>query len=79
MQLWPAAYRRPPIFEVIASAGQVSALEMASTFNMGLGFLLCTSAAGAARILAEPETPWLAVGEIMEGPCGVDLGYASVR
>lgn len=74
LRLWPDSYQQPPIFRIIAQAGEISAQEMASTFNMGLGFLLCTSAAGAQRILAEPQTPWLRVGEIVTGAPGVDLG-----
>jgi phosphoribosylformylglycinamidine cyclo-ligase len=74
MRIWPDSYERPPIFQVIAQAGEVSALEMASTFNMGLGFLLCVSAAGAERILAAPATRWRRVGELVAGAQGVDLG-----
>jgi phosphoribosylformylglycinamidine cyclo-ligase len=73
MHLWPGSYLQPPIFQIIAQAGAVSALEMASTFNMGLGFLLCVSAVGAERILAGPATPWRRVGELIEGPMGVHL------
>lgn len=74
LRLWPDSYRQPPIFRIIAQAGEISAHEMASTFNLGLGFLLCASAAGAERILAAPATPWLRVGEIVAGAQGVDLG-----
>ena len=74
LRLWPDSFVQPPIFRIIAQAGEISAPEMASTFNMGLGFLLCASAAGAERILAAPQTRWQRVGEIVEGAMGVDLG-----
>lgn len=65
----PAAYERPAIFDLIAEAGDITAAEMAATFNMGLGFLAVVEPGG--------EFPgWQRVGEIVEG-AGVDLGYAA--
>jgi phosphoribosylformylglycinamidine cyclo-ligase len=71
----PAAWPRPPIFDVLQSAGQIAESEMARTFNMGLGFLLVATPAGAERLLAMPDTPWLGVGKVIAGAPGVDLGY----
>jgi phosphoribosylformylglycinamidine cyclo-ligase len=78
LRLRPESYVQPPIFEVIARAGGISEHEMASTFNMGLGFLLCVSPAGAERLLAAPASGWREVGEVVSGAEGVDLGYAAV-
>jgi phosphoribosylformylglycinamidine cyclo-ligase len=69
----PDTYARPPIFDLIASAGDVGDDEMAATFNMGLGFLGVVSAGDAA---AAEEMGWLHVGEVVTGEPRVDLGYA---
>lgn len=59
----PDAVPRLPIFELIAEAGQVSAAEMANTFNMGLGFVIVVAQDAAPAILREfPE--WLDVGVV---------------
>lgn len=71
----PASHHRPPIFALIARAGDIALSEMAATFNMGLGFLLVVSPSGAERLLAAPASPWLAVGQLQAGERGVDLGY----
>ncbi|MEX2418902.1 MAG: phosphoribosylformylglycinamidine cyclo-ligase, partial [Acidimicrobiia bacterium] len=65
----PDAYERPPVFDLIAEAGEIAAAEMAATFNMGLGFVAIVAPG------MEP-TDWIRVGEVVEG--GVtDLGYAA--
>jgi phosphoribosylformylglycinamidine cyclo-ligase len=69
-------YTRPPIFDVIAEAGAITAPEMARTFNMGLGFVMIVSQRGAARLMQTPDSPWLTVGEVVSGTTGVELGYA---
>lgn len=72
----PQTYRRPPIFDLLASWGGVTPDEMARTFNMGLGFLAVVSRTDADRILSDGKGPWIAVGQIAAGQGGADLGYA---
>ena len=69
MRIDPNAYARPPIFDLIAAAGDISPDEMAATFNMGLGFVAIVDP-------GERAEGWLRVGEVIEGG-GVYLGYAS--
>jgi phosphoribosylformylglycinamidine cyclo-ligase len=64
----PDAYERPPVFDLIAEAGEIEAVEMAATFNMGLGFVAIVDPG------MEPAD-WIRVGEVVEGGV-VDLGYA---
>jgi phosphoribosylformylglycinamidine cyclo-ligase len=71
VRLDPNSYARPPIFDLIAAAGDVEPDEMAATFNMGLGFVAIVDSERAAD-----ATGWLRVGEVIEGG-GVYLGYAS--
>lgn len=70
-------YAIPPIFELIRDAGAVAWHELASTFNMGLGFLVVVDRAGAdvAREQASSQG-WVEVGVVTQGTRGVDLGYA---
>ncbi|MBI5508716.1 MAG: phosphoribosylformylglycinamidine cyclo-ligase [Deltaproteobacteria bacterium] len=72
----PQSYRRPPIFDLIAAAGAVSATEMARTFNMGLGFVVVLDAEAATSVVASGIDPWIMVGAVVPGRHGVDLGYA---
>jgi phosphoribosylformylglycinamidine cyclo-ligase len=67
------AYPRPAIFEAIRTAGEVTDEEMASTFNMGLGFL---AVVGAADAPVGEDLGWLRVGGMVSGDGEVDLGYA---
>jgi phosphoribosylformylglycinamidine cyclo-ligase len=69
----PDTYFRPPIFDLIASAGEVSDDEMAATFNMGLGFIAVVSAGDAETV---EEMGWLRVGDVVAGTGRVELGYA---
>ena len=45
---WPV----PPIFGLIAEKGNVAAVEMYRTFNMGIGFVIITDAENAEKIKA---------------------------
>lgn len=71
----PTRYEQQPIYRLIARAGGVAPHEMATTFNMGLGYLVIVSRADADRVLADLKG-WLEVGRIERGAHGVDLGYA---
>ncbi|HUG75235.1 MAG TPA: phosphoribosylformylglycinamidine cyclo-ligase [Acidimicrobiia bacterium] len=71
MHIDPDSYARPPIFALIAAAGDIEPDEMATTFNMGLGFVAIVDPHRAERARG-----WLHVGEVVEGG-GVDLGYAA--
>ena len=70
MRIDPDSYARSPIFALIAAAGDIEPGEMATTFNMGLGFVAIVDPDRAANARG-----WLRVGEVVEGG-GVDLGYA---
>ncbi len=75
----PDSYVRPPIFPLIARLGGVPVQEMASTFNMGLGFVAVVSAEDAAAWMQRGEAAgqWRVVGRIEAGKAGVELGYAA--
>src|SRR6266852_4950208 len=52
-------WKRPPIFDLIASGGEIQSDEMYATFNMGLGMIAVVSksdAAAAIRLLRDRET-----------------------
>jgi phosphoribosylformylglycinamidine cyclo-ligase len=68
----PDSYTRPPILDLIRTGGGVGWADMATTFNMGLGFLAVASPDDAPT--AE-GLGWLRVGEITAGGGEVDLGY----
>lgn len=76
----PERYRIPPIFALVQKTGNVAWSEMASTFNMGLGYIVVVDSADAETFRAAPgyaKHGWLEVGAITRGTHGVDLGYAS--
>ena len=71
----PQAYTVPPIFDLIRTTGAVGATEMASTFNMGLGFVVVLDRTSAREALAALASDgWREVGRIEAGD-GVDLGF----
>jgi len=61
MRIDPGSHPVPPVFDLIRACGEVDPAEMASTFNMGLGFLAVVPADQAA------VAGWLHVGEIVDG------------
>ncbi len=71
-----ASYPVPPIFGMIASAGQIEEKMMYNTYNMGLGMLIAVAPSEAERameaIRAAGETPYV-VGKIVNGEKGVTL------
>ncbi|MCI8488866.1 MAG: phosphoribosylformylglycinamidine cyclo-ligase [Lachnospiraceae bacterium] len=71
-----ASYPIPPIFGMIASAGQIEEKMMYNTYNMGLGMLIAVAPSEAERameaIRAAGETPYV-VGKIVNGEKGVTL------
>jgi phosphoribosylformylglycinamidine cyclo-ligase len=46
------SWRLPPIFDWLARAGGVRSVELARTFNCGIGMLICVSSADAENCLA---------------------------
>lgn len=80
----PDRYNVPPIFSLVQKTGNIAWAEMASTFNMGLGYCIVVGQEDAAKLRATLTTPasraghqgWLEVGAIHAGPHGVELGYA---
>lgn len=64
----------PPIFDLIRQVGNVAPEEMASTFNMGLGYLIVVRPDDVPTCLQLAGEGWRHVGEIVAGAKGVDLG-----
>jgi phosphoribosylformylglycinamidine cyclo-ligase len=71
-----AAWRVPPVFETLRTAGQVSDEEMRRTFNLGVGYVVIAreSQADGVReaLTAAGETVWT-IGEVVAGDKGVEL------
>lgn len=69
---WP----EPPIFGWLARIGGIPEDEMVRTFNLGIGMVVVTApedAAAAVRHLEEAGVPAHEIGEVVEGPRGLDL------
>jgi phosphoribosylformylglycinamidine cyclo-ligase len=69
---WPV----PPIFDVIARAGEVSFEEMHRVFNMGIGMIVFAAPADVmpiSRIWSEMNQRWYAIGNVRAGANGVVL------
>ena len=71
-----AKLKTPPLFSLIARAGEIPERDMYNTFNMGLGMVLALPAAQARQALevlsAAGEAAWQ-VGEVVPGEDGVEL------
>ncbi len=66
----------PPVFDLIARAGNVSRRDMFNTFNMGVGMCLTVAAAdadAAVRILREAGEDAAIIGEVVPGDSRVEL------
>jgi phosphoribosylformylglycinamidine cyclo-ligase len=74
----PSSYDRPLIFDILQKAGRISDLEMARTFNLGLGYLAVVSAEDAGLALERFGVVWRKVGKITARSTGVDLGYTRI-
>ena len=64
------ALRVPPIFHLIAAAGQVPRRDMCNTFNMGVGMTVVVSqeeADAALRTLREQGEDAYVLGDIVSG------------
>jgi phosphoribosylformylglycinamidine cyclo-ligase len=69
-------WRRPPVFNAVAAAGEITGSEMFRTFNMGIGFVVVAAAADAARIvdhLTASGHDAVAIGRIEAGERSVRL------
>jgi phosphoribosylformylglycinamidine cyclo-ligase len=70
------AWRRPPVFDWLRSAGNIDETELHRTFNCGIGMTVCVPAAEAGRALSRlrelGETAML-IGEVRTGTRGVVL------
>jgi phosphoribosylformylglycinamidine cyclo-ligase len=76
VKLERAAVRTPPIFGVIAKAGNVPERDMFNTFNMGVGMTAIVPAAQAdtaVRVLKANGVDAYVLGEVFEGGEGVTL------
>ena len=71
-----ASFTVPPIFNIIASSGNISERDMYNTFNMGLGMVFAVAKGDAdsavATLAAAGETAYI-VGEVVAGDEGVDI------
>ena len=66
--------RVPPIFDVLAQAGDIPQHEMYATFNMGVGMVLVVKkdlAARAVEVLLREGQPAYVLGEVVTGSEGV--------
>ena len=76
VKLERAAVRTPPIFGIIAKAGNVPERDMFNTFNMGVGMTAVVPAAQAdtaVRVLKENGVAAYVLGEVCRGGEGVTL------
>ena len=61
------AFPSKPIFELIASTGNIEPREMCNVFNMGIGFILAVDQADVETVrslLAEIDEPSYVIGEV---------------
>ncbi len=79
LRLWidPDSYPRPPVFSVLARLGNVQEQELATTFNLGIGFVLIMSETEVAKLGPLLDGDLRVIGAVRRGPQGVELGYAS--
>jgi phosphoribosylformylglycinamidine cyclo-ligase len=71
-----ASWSPPPVFQVLAARGSVSAAEMERAFNMGVGMTAVVAAADAAlalSVLAARGVPAWLLGEIVPGTGRAEL------
>jgi len=72
---WPV----PPVFDWLQKLGNVTDAEMLRVFNLGIGMILVVRPFFAESIqqqLADAGHSSWDIGEIVEGPTGVDVGEA---
>lgn len=70
------AWPEPPIFGWLQRAGRIPDDEMVGTFNLGVGMAVIVPSDEAASALAHLEAtggPGYEIGEIVEGPRGVEV------
>lgn len=70
------AMARPPIFDLMAKLGSISEKEMFSTFNMGVGMVLCVDEKDTQRaltMLQEAGEDACLIGRIEDGERGLIL------
>ena len=71
-----AKLKTPPLFSIIARAGEIPERDMYNTFNMGVGMLAAVAAEdadAAVRCLRENGVEAYVCGEIARGEGGVEL------
>ncbi|WFD36327.1 hypothetical protein MCUN1_003206 [Malassezia cuniculi] len=69
------AWERPPIFEWTQRIGNISAEEMARTFNNGIGMVIAVEASATeavARALSDAGEDVVGLGELIEAPHTVE-------
>lgn len=70
VELRPASWPVPAIFQWLAEAGQVPTVDMFNTFNMGIGFVVIVPPDQAEDAIAHFEAAGIAaqaIGQIIEG------------
>lgn len=70
IQINPNSWEIPPLFHWLATAGEVSPVDMFNTFNMGIGFVLIVPPEQATQTISWFESqkiPAYAIGEVISG------------
>lgn len=70
IQINPNSWEIPPIFQWLATAGEVSPVDMFNTFNMGIGFVLIVPPEQASQTISwfeSQQIPAYALGEVITG------------
>jgi phosphoribosylformylglycinamidine cyclo-ligase len=70
IQVDPQRWRKPPIFDWLATRGNVAPLDMFNTFNMGIGFVLLVPPTQVDQTIShftDHAIPAWAIGEVIAG------------
>jgi len=76
------ALPRPPVFDLIQEAGEVSEAEMRHAFNLGIGLVVAVAPEAAAEVataLADAGETVAPIGRVVSGPGDPGEGDAAAR
>jgi len=75
IEIDPASWTVPPVFDWLAEAGNIEAAEMRRTFNMGIGFVLICPAHQAARVAELLGEPAPIIGRVRRSDDGPRVAF----